>query len=338
MTKSLKRLAVFTCIATVVLFMQTSNVWAAKSKRPYDVTFLATPMGSAGYTLGTALEIIFAKHSWVKIKNQETPGAMYGFGYIKKNLKKMEEGKVNQIMGMGSSAVTAFIVEGRKPLTKLKLPQWSTIANVSTSVTVYGTFDKDLTSTRQFAGRNIGTGIKSTIFRSILRDRPYFGRGLNIYGDVKWNFLDDMGNKDAILNGKLDAVQLNFGARMAVASDGSFYTDLLFPQPAAQQIIDSGRKLYVIPLERDAIINGYDFSKDMIVHPIKIKKGAYRIFSEDAWATSAFNTLNCLDSMPDDVVEEIIRVMHTYRDKFANYHASFKALPENPYPVGTPKK
>ena len=239
---------------------------------------------------------------------------------------------------IGSVSVTAYIVEGRKPLGKLKLPEFRAISNVFTSVTLYGTFDKNLSSTKQFSGKRIGTASKSRIFRSILLDRPYFGRGLNIYGKVQWRFLGGMGNKDAMLNGQLDAVPINFGAKLSTASDGSLYTDLLFPQPAAQQIIDSGRKFYTIPMDPDAITNGYDFSRDMRVYPIKIKKGAYKVITEDSWARSAISTISCLDSMPDDVVQEIIRVMHTYRDKFGNYHAALKALPDNPYPVGTPNK
>ncbi|MBT3225238.1 MAG: hypothetical protein HN580_26220 [Deltaproteobacteria bacterium] len=91
--KSLKKLTVYLSIAAAVLFIQANPLSAESTKKPFEVTFLSTPMGSAGYNLATAMEIIFSKNSWVKIKNQETPGGMYIIGYMKKARKAIAAGK-----------------------------------------------------------------------------------------------------------------------------------------------------------------------------------------------------------------------------------------------------
>ena len=43
-------------------------------------------------------------------------------------------------------------------------------------------------------------------------------------------------------------------------------------------------------------------------------------------------------ALPDDVVEEIVRVRQAHRKEFGKYHAMFKLLPMTAFPLGTPKK
>ena len=42
--------------------------------------------------------------------------------------------------------------------------------------------------------------------------------------------------------------------------------------------------------------------------------------------------------MPDDVVQEIIRVRYEYAEELGKYHAALKMYPKNPYPIGVPEE
>jgi TRAP-type uncharacterized transport system substrate-binding protein len=272
----------------------------------------------------------------VKIKLQETAGATYTFKYMFMNMKKIKSGEVSQVIGRGSGAFMGHVVEGRKPFDKIPIPEFVSLCAVPGYISIYGTFDPTIKTTRDLAGKRVGTAEKSRPFAGVLRDRPYFGKGLGIYDKIKWQPLGVAGSKDALLNGQIDAMLLNFIGRVEMSDDGELTCTLMAPDPATMQLMNSGRKLYLIPMDREAIINGYDFKKDIITHPILVKKGTIKGFDNDMYARGATGALVGLRSLPDDVLEEIIRVIYAYRDELGNYHASLKFFPKNPYPAGTP--
>ncbi|MBT4264361.1 MAG: hypothetical protein HOD85_09135 [Deltaproteobacteria bacterium] len=94
----------------------------------------------------------------------------------------------------------------------------------------------------------------------------------------------------------------------------------------------------MIPIEPDLMKRSYDFSKDIIVHPSLIKKGAVKGLKEDIWARAGFGLIHCDAGLPDDIVEEIVRVRHEHRKEFGKLHASLKLFPGTPYPIGSPGK
>ena len=77
---------------------------------------------------------------------------------------------------------------------------------------------------------------------------------------------------------------------------------------------------------------------DMIAYPVLVKKGAFDGLDQDVWARLSPGIFMGHESMPDDVVREIIRVRHKYRAEMARYHAALAFFPQTPYPVGTPEK
>ena len=69
----------------MVLVMQL-NAMGADTKQPVDVVIMTTPFGTPMYNIGAAMEQVFKKTgSWVRIKHQETPGAMYQIKYFTLN-------------------------------------------------------------------------------------------------------------------------------------------------------------------------------------------------------------------------------------------------------------
>jgi len=320
------------CFTTVF-----SNAHAGKE--PVTVVIMTTPFGTALYNIGAAFEQVFKKAgSWVHFKHQETAGAMYNIRYIVKNRKKMIDGQVPHTVTVSGPATLGHLTEGRPPFDKMPWPTARMLVSTGGLMDIYGTYDPNIRTLADFAGKRIGTMERARVFLGVFLDKPLFGRGLGIYDKIKWAPLGNVGCKDAFLNGKIDAVRLSYVGMINVAKDGTYVVPIMAPDGPTMQILSAGRKLYPIGYEPDVFRRAYDFSKDMIVHPALMKKGAFKNITEDTWGRAGFLGLQCDAGLPDDVVEEIVRVRHEYRKEFGKYHAMMKLFPLTPYPLGTPKK
>jgi len=312
---------------------------AEAAKKPVDVVIMTTPFGSGMYNIGAGFEQVFKKAgSWVHIKHQETAGAMYSYRYMAKNREKMKTGEVTHTIGVGGIGAVPHVQEGRWPFNKFPWPTTKTLVSTAALVGFYGTFDPSIKTTADFAGKRVCTQERARVFLGLFLDKPLFGKGLGIYDKIKWAPLGDVGCKDAFLNNKVDVVRLSFAGLMRVAKDGTYVVPFMAPIPATLEIMSSGRKLYMIPIESDLIKRSYDFSKDLIVHAALIKKGAMKGINKDIWARAGFGVIHCDAGLPDDIVEEIVRVRHEYRKEFGKLHAALKLMPGTPYPLGSPRK
>ncbi|MBT6498371.1 MAG: hypothetical protein HOK67_00525, partial [Deltaproteobacteria bacterium] len=287
---------------------------AEAAKKPVDVVIMTTPFGSSMYNIGAAFEQVFKKSgSWVHIKHQETAGAMYMYRYAAKNREKMKTGEVAHTIIVGGIGSVPHLQEGRWPFKKIPWPTTKTLVSTAALVGFYGTFDPKIKTTADFAGKRVCTQERARVFLGLFLDKPLFGKGLGIYKQIKWAPLGDVGCKDALLNGKVDVTRLSFGGMMRIAKDGTYVVPFMAPSPTTLEIMSSGRDLHMIPIEPDLMKRSYDFSKDIIVHPSLIKKGAVKGLKEDIWARAGFGLIHCDAGLPDDIVEEIVRVRHEHR-------------------------
>ena len=334
-----KSLVVFAIFLGLVLGLQTVFSSAYAAKKPVTVVVMTTPFGTPMYNIGAAFEQVFKKaNSWVHIKHQETAGAMYIARYKYMNLDKMIAGKVPFVLSVSGPSTLGFVTEGRKPFHKIPAPGERTLVSVGGLMGTYGTFDPNIKTLSDMAGKRVCTTERARVFMGIFLDKPLFDRGLGIFDKIKWSPLGSVGCKDAFLNGKVDVVRLTYAGMINVAKDGTYIVPVMAPDGPTMEIVSAGRKLYQIPLDPDAIRRGYDFSKDMIVFPGLIKKGAFKNVDKDIWGRAGFLTINGDAALPDDIVEEIVRVRHEYRKEFGKYHAMMKLFPMTPFPLGTPKR
>lgn len=312
----------------------------AQSKRPYTISHMTTPFGTVGYITGTALEEVFKKaDSWVQWKFQETPGAMYMNKYIFKNRKKLASGEMPPVITNSSASIMAWFKEGRPPFKKIMVPEASGGLFSSPSyVSVFLTFDKNIKSTRDFVGKKVGIPEKSRPFMSILPLKPYFAKGLGIWNKVDWQFIGVTNSKDALLNNRIDVHLATFFGRIETQPDGTQVVVAGSPRPADMEIMNSGRKFYVIPFEGEIITKSFDFSRNMMLFPGILKKGAVKGINHDVPCLVSNGMAKAPMYLPKDVVKEIIRVRYHYRKELAKYHSSLAYFPENPYPVGIPEK
>lgn len=321
-------------LLAVAIFVP-STAWTQQKK--VEFTNMATPFGTPMYSQAVAFEEVFKKAgSWVEWKAQETPGAMYIVRYFAENQKKMVSGQVPQVGTITSVGTLPFVVEGRKPFTKVNISTARAAFSMPSFCTFFVTFDPDIKTLKDLEGKNVGIAEKSRPFQGSIALGPYFKKGLKNWDKINWQFLGAGNSKDALLNNTIDAHYATFMGSAEVAADGSYYTTAMAPGPAVLELMNSGRQLYFIPWDPVVFRAAYDFSTDMIAHPILVKKGTIKGVGSDIWGRLTTGIVMVDESLPIDVLQEIIRVRHEYRKELGKYHGTLKLLPDNPFPVGTP--
>ncbi|MBU2648196.1 hypothetical protein KKI24_26050 [bacterium] len=319
------------------LMLLSTNVWA--EKKPVEVVIMTTPFGTSMYSVGAAFEQVFKKSgSWVHMKHQETAGAMYMYRYAAMNRDKMQKGELPYTIVVGGIGAVPHLQEGRWPFDKVPWPTTKTLVSITSLVGHYGTYDPSIKTLADFKGKRICTRERARVFLGLFLDKPLFDKGYGIFNEIKWSPLGDTNCKDAFLNGKVDATPLGFGGIIMVAPDGTYIVPKMAPTPPTLEILSSGRKIHHISFDPDIMRKSYDFSKDIITHPALAKKGAFKGLDRDMWVRAGFGLIHCDENLPDDIVEEIVRVRHEQRALFGKFHASLKLLPTTPYPLGSPRK
>ena len=119
-----------------------------------------------------------------------------------------------------------------------------------------------------------------------------------------------------------------------VNADGVFVTPKCAGGPATMEIINSGRTLHFIPMTEQELAVTKKIPGALVQRPIIFKKGAFEGLDRDIMGRAGPNGFLCDASLPDDVVEEIVRVWHDHRADFATYDAMLGFMPRTPYPVG----
>jgi len=303
------------------------------------VVSLSTPFGSPQYVTASAFEQVFNRaDSWVDWKIKETPGAMYMIKYFFQNKDAIAKGEKNQLIIGTSTGVMGHINDARPPLKPFKDMNQRAIFSAYTSIYLFTTFDPSLKDMKNLAGKKVGVNEKPRLFTGTLLHKPYFKKGLGIWDKVDWQMIGKINSKNAMLNNQIDAHSSTFHGQIEMAPDGTFVCNKLAPATATMELLNSGKKLYLMDTDPKIIKKSYDFNVDMRVYPVLIKKGAHESIDRDMWARCVLGIYVVHESMPDDVVQEIIRVRYQYHHELVKFHAALKMYPKNPYPVGVPDK
>ena len=335
----MKKSALGILLVLGVLAVATQPAVSQSVKEPYTIVHLGNAFGSPMYTQGTAFEEIFKKAgSWVKWKVQETPGAMYNNKYLFQNMAKMKSGELPPVITSASASIIGHTNEGRPPFDMIPTPNACALFSSPSFISLFNTFDPAIETTSDFAGKSVGIPEKSRIFSSTLLMKPYFDKGLDIWDKVEWQFIGSINSKDALLNGRIDVRASTFMGKIEKAPDGTFVCTSMAPTTPTLEVLGSGRKHLLIGWNPTVVTKSFDFAKDQRIYPVLIKKGALKGLDRDIWGIAALGVYRAPDFLPQDVIQEIIRVRYEYRDELAKYHAAMQFFPKNPYPLGVPEK
>ena len=334
-----KRRSVLGSLAFAVTLLLSLCSLSFAEQKSADVISLTTPFGSAGYTVAMAFEKTFRKaDTWVNWKTKETPGAMYIFRYTAVNYDKIVTGEHSQVVIPIESALLKYLTEGRPPFQEIPNPELRAIFSLIPYVSLVVTFDPRIKVLNDLAAKKIGVAEKARVFSSDLPNRPYFEKGLGIWDRIQWEYLGSINAKDALLNNRIDASLSYFAGSLELGPDGIYVCKKLVPDPTTLELLNSGRKLYLLGWDPEIIKNSYDFNKDMALLPILIKKGACKGIDRDMWGRFSLGIVSGFTSIPDKMIQEMIRIRYEYRKELGKYHPMLQLLPESPYPLGVQKE
>ena len=334
-----KHLILAATMSVCVLLFIAGPAWSqnAPAHKPEKVIFQTTQFGRAFYDYAFAYEELARKSgSWVELKAEETPGAMFIIKYQYENLDQMRSGKKPWTVTYGSSNGIRFNRNGWEPFNKYPLPGFTVFSSILCRINVLGTFDPNIKSAKDLAGKRVAVAAKAAPFNSTLKYLPYFEKGLNV--NVNWQFIGIDQGKDALLNGTVDATVCTFMGEYTLAPDGkTFVITKAAPDSPTLQLLASGRKLHLIPFDPQILMSTYQGEGMEVFNPALLKAGSADGIAADVTGLCEFLYMQCDKDTPDDIIIELLKVRYEQADKFGDYHAMFKMQPKNPFPAGVPK-
>ena len=332
-------LFIIICFMVFLLFgtPTDSKSQSSKTPEPVNVVFQTVQFGRSFYDYAFAYEDIARRaNSWVKLKTEETPGAMYMAKYYVETIQDQRAGKKPWTIMYGSTNTANFMRNGWGPFAGLKSPDLKVMGTILCRVNFLATFNPNLKTGKDLAGKRVAVESKAAPFNSTLKYLPYFEKGLGV--NVDWQFIGIPQGKDALLNNTIDATLATFMVTYSIGSDGiTVLVEKAAPDTATMELLASGRKLYFIPIDSKVLMSTYQGEGMMIFQPALMKAGITKGIDVDTSGLAEWLYTKVDGEMPDDIVIELLRIRYEFAESFGNYHSQFQLQPKNPFPTGAPK-
>jgi TRAP-type uncharacterized transport system substrate-binding protein len=325
-------------IGAVMIMTSSAGMAAAGGK---EVTMMTMPFGTPFYMIDSAVEAFFTElgdKSPVNLKLKQTPGAMYIVKSLLKNQEAMKSGKTPYSVQQALASIVPYMREGRWPFEKAPLEGLRAISGGVFVVNTFVTFDKDIKTPADLAGKKVGFAEKARVFQSILPNKPYFEKAYGGFDKVKWQYLGSNNSKDALLNGSIDAAWVSLSAKVSVNDAGEIVCEMAVPSPPLLELLSAGKELYFVNEDAATIKKASDPATDYILHPVLIKKGSVKGLDHDVTARGVIMCMTALEHMSEDDVASIVTTIYSNLDRLISFNKVFALYPKNPYPIGLDPK
>ena len=267
---------------------------SAQARDEVRVPTLTAPFGAGIMEQIVIFERLIAKrHPWVRLVAQESPGFVY-------NIREMENKKRHKTTTFWTSTGGLWAAETAqkgffpKPISRDDF-RW--IVTRSSNCFFFATFDPNIKSIKDFAGKKIALGRRSQTHWGLFTTKAIEdGMGVK---DAKLEFLGNNVGIAALLDGRVDVAAM--GATMT--ADQS----VVFPSGTVRKIAATGRKYYNIPISRAAVqkINK-DLKAPFVSHRLKPNKLPNQPAELDCLGDYVFQASH--KTFPDDVVHALTTV------------------------------
>jgi TRAP transporter TAXI family solute receptor len=299
-------------LITFQIFITLPSVYAASEKEPpkrLQLSILSFAFGSAAYVLCQGLADLINKHS-----NLLQASAIETKGTVTNALSlavRPETRKTTLIYTVLTANQWAKAGEEpfKKPYTSLR-----TVANFQATQDAYVTFNKDIKTFGDLAGKRFAVGPPGASSARLAIERLRYGWG--ILDKVKVEYMGFEASKDALINGTIDGGFLG----------NIFVGNKLVTSPAGMELMSQPRKLYWISDTEEAL----ERTKKKTGWPVfygVTPAGYWGPQQSEAYYYATQYVFFAVDAeMDDQVVTEICRIFWEYSDEFKNYHKSGEAI------------
>ncbi len=292
-------------VASAAIWLSTAPAFAAD-----DLALLAGPFGTGSYALGNAIEQISKKaNADVTVVASESPGLVFNVRKLGKEPELKSTTFTPYTTGLGYLAVN-----GMKPF-KEKHPEAKLIANYLLGSVWLATFDSEIKSIKDLAGKRVALGRPPQILWTV-EPELILKEGWGLHDKITIERLGTKPAAQALLDGKVDAAIIGGYANVA---SGEFS-----PSPQTAELMASGRTLYHIPWGKDAVQK--TMNAGVGVNHLSVPKGA--VTGIDAPLDGFFDAIAWVayPELSDDRAYKLTKMIIDHVGEFKDYHALGKLM------------
>jgi TRAP transporter TAXI family solute receptor len=313
---SILKKTVTTCFLLLIVASISVLVFAKPCEADkVKVTILAHKLGSTSYVLSFALaDIINANSTKIQATAIETKGTLSNL----LEWQTYDQDKQKYVISYCPPMYMHLAAVGDKPFKKpFKAPKL--IARNATYTNPILTRNPKIKTGKDLAGRRVSFAFPGSAMEMAFQETVKAAWNLKVK-DYKNTPMGFSGAADALIDGTLDVALQGAGVTGTTEEWQGWV-----PNPALEKLLSSS-KCSIIDLPEEAIAKARE-ATGYPIYPIKNEAQTVgksklprftSIISAGAWAVS--------DKMPDDLVEEICRVIFENAGKFADYHAQGKYI------------
>ncbi|HEX5463354.1 MAG TPA: TAXI family TRAP transporter solute-binding subunit [Burkholderiales bacterium] len=302
---------------TACLVVSSSGAIAAGSAR---VSLLTAPFGTSSYVLGAALQDISNKtKAPVRIDSSESPGYVFNI----KKLASDADARKSTMVGSGKGLLS-LAAEGGKPFDK-KYKPLKLIGNYNLVSVWLATLNPKIKTIQDLAGKHIGLG-RATQINWTIQPQKIIQAGYGMGSDkIHISYLGTKESVSALLDGHVDAA--------VVGGYMNPFTHKFVLSPQTTQFMASGRKVYFIPWDKDAVEKTVKKTGVAMI-PLTLPANTIDGQSEALPVFADTNGWFVSEDFPKKEAYEITKMIIQNVGKFASYHALGKLMSKKALVVG----
>lgn len=314
---------IIVCLSILVTVNTICPIAYADSRPQVTTNILTAPFGGSPQIIGLALADTAKKHHpWLKFTAAETPGFVY-------NLQKLENtpSMWDKIIVCSNHPNNFAASKGESPFREKIMGLRALATN---SCYWYGivTFDANIKTIRDLAGKRLALGYPQQVSWSIMPN-ALLETGYGILDKIKTQYIGQGPSADALIDGKVDACPINFGGNPA--------TNNWIPEPSVVKLLASGRKLYFISWDQEAI-DKVESTVGMPMNAHKIPAGTFKGQDRDLVGYMSISGWWVKDVFSEDIAYETVQLLLAQYNKFSEYIALAKSYSPEFFSVGITKR
>lgn len=312
----MKRKLLRSCCAIVLLSFALSGLLIPTTGAAAERTELqiySNPFGNATYVLSFALaEIVNKYSSKLHMTCLESKGTAANIIHLQQNPQALTK---TLIMANPFAVTQAAKADPpfAKPYTGLKA-----VALIGNNAAFLLTTNKEIKTVQDLKGRKLGLGPKGITLAYV--PRFVLKEGYGIFDELsRVSYMSFSSTKDAMVDGTLDV-----GLQSSILWGDEDKKEWA-PIPATEELLAT-RACHLVDLDPAMVKkarekSGYPIytmeakTKEFGISPAF---GGNRIVWSNAWYVH--------QSMPDDIIQEVVSIIYEHADEFAKYHAVGKAI------------